>query len=254
LANLDCPDGTTQRPDQTRFGENRRFIRCDQFSASPRSFPQPLSTSSCGSESRGSGPPPSIPILQGDVDRPRQCRICARSTGNRRSGHICGRGGAEPAQQYFASHYLPHSLVPTGCERFNIPTPLQSRPRATPSTDLQTRQRSDHVDEILRHSIPPALNHFTCHCRVSQSVDMIRLTKSGAMADGVLETEHNKSLSATIELSLASTDVPRTWVRRTGILGIIAVLPSCVNEENSTGCFREFRAERTSWTSFASLP
>ena len=219
-----------------RFGDDRRFIRCDQFPASPVHFLSRLSK-----------------VIGAGVENPEDLTPLRPFLSSREmiifldnAESILDPQGTGARETYAMVDELSHfkticlcitsriSTVPRHCKRPVIHTLSMESACDIFYGICDNVGRSDVINNLLKRLDFHALSITLLATTASHNMwDHDRLAKEwDARRIQVLRTDYNESLEATIELSLASPTFRELGSDARDILGTIAFFPQGINENN----------------------
>jgi tetratricopeptide (TPR) repeat protein len=221
---------------KARFGENRRFIRCDQFPASGAHLLARLSK-----------------VIGAEVKNPEDITSLRPSLSSNEMLIVLDNAESILDPQVTNSREI-YSVVEELCQLKTISLLITSRittvPRHCKRPEIPTLsmeaacdifygiycgdQQSSTINDLLRRLDFHALSIILLATTATHNAwDYDRLAKEwDTERSQVLQADHNESLAATIELSLASPTFHKLGPDARDLLGVIAFFPQGIDERN----------------------
>jgi tetratricopeptide (TPR) repeat protein len=219
-----------------RFGENRRFIRCDQFPASRAHLLSRLSEVVGAGVKNPGDLAPLRPFLSSKemliiLDNAESI-LDPRATGAREAYTVVGElSQFEKICLCITSRI---TTVPRHCKCLVVPTLSMEAACNLFYNIYNDRGQSGVVGDLVRRLDFHALSIELLATAASHNMwDYDRLAREwDARRTQVLRTEYNESLAATIELSLASPTFRELGPDARDLLGVVAFFPHGIDENN----------------------
>ena len=240
-----------------RFGDNRRFIRCDKFPASRTHFLSQLSHAVGAGVDNPNDLTPLRPFLSSRemiiVLDNAESILDPEGTGAQEISPIVEELSQLKTICLCVTSRI--TSVPRHCKRPEIPALSMESACDIFYGIYSNGGRSDIVNNLLRrldfHALSITLLATTAshnmwdYDRLSQEWDTHRVQ--------VLRTDYNESLIATIELSLASPTFRELDADARDLLGVVAFFPQGVNENNLDWLFPTISNRETIFDKFCAL-
>ena len=240
-----------------RFGDDRRFVRCDQFPASRAHFLARLSK-----------------VIGAGVENPEDLAALQRSLSSRemilfldnaeslldpQEADARGIQAVVEELSRFSNICLGItsriSTVPPHCKRLIIPSLSIESACDIFYSIYDTARRTDIVSTLVRQLDFHALSITLLATTASHNMwDYDRLLKErGAHRAQVLKANYNESLATTIELSLNSLTFRKLGPDARNLLGVVAFFPQGIDENNLDWLFPTIPDRRDTFDKFCVL-
>ena len=223
---------------KARFGDNRRFIRCDEFPPSRAHFLSRLSeVIGAGVENPKSLTPlrPSLTsremfivldnaesILDPQGENAREIHTVVDELCQFKTMSVCFTSRITTIPRHCKCPEIPTLSMDSACDIFYGIYPGSHGERSNTVNDL-VRRLDFHALSITLLATTASYNRWN-YDRMSKEWDKHRAQ--------VLRTDYNESLAATIELSLASPTFRNLGPDARDLLGVIAFFPQGIDEKN----------------------
>ena len=147
------------------------------------------------------------------------------------------------------------TIVPPDCKRLDVPTLSLDAARSTFYRIYDYDEPSGHVDDILEQLDfhPLSVTLMATVARQNKWGNSRLVEEWTRHQTGILQTEHNKNLAATIELSLASPMFRQLGPDAQGLLGVVAFFPQGIHERNLNWLFSTISNRKIIFDTFCIL-
>jgi tetratricopeptide (TPR) repeat protein len=242
---------------EERFGENRRFIRCDQFPASRVHFLARLSKVIGAGVENPEDLTPLRPLLTSKemliiLDNAESI-LDPKEIGAREIYSVVD----ELCQFKKLCLCITSRIitVPPRCERPEIPTLSMEAACDIFYGIYRNVERSSTINDLLKRLDFHALSIKLLATTASHNAwDHDRLAKEWySKRAQVLQTDYNESLAATIELSLSSPTFLSFGPSARDLLGVVAFFPQGIDEKNLDWLFPTISNRNTIFDKFCAL-
>ena len=243
---------------EERFGENRRFIRCDQFPASRAHFLARLSKVIGAGVENPEDLTPLRPLLTSRemlliLDNAESI-LDPKETGAREIYSVVDELCQFKKLCLFITSRI--ITVPPRCERPEIPTlSMEAACDIFYGVYRNAGPRSSIINDLLERLDFHALSIKLLATTASHNAwDHDRLAKEwDSQRAQVLQTDYNESLAATIELSLSSPTFLSLGPNARDLLGVVAFFPQGVYERNLGWLFPDISNKNNIFDKFCAL-